>query len=156
NTPCNLNLVIELRVVEHLQSRTAGACLRVAGPEDDAAEARMHDRARAHRARLDCNIQAAAGKAVVPKLPGGAAQGQDLRMGGRIAQVDGAIVGAGEDVSALDDHGAYRSFILIESSLGLTEGQSHEPGILCRLDIGRAGSRHESHRTTLPGRRSAL
>jgi len=135
--------VIELRVVEHLQRRAAGACLRVARAEDDAPQARMDDRARAHRAGLNCNIQAAAGKAVVPKLPGGAAQGQDFRMRGRIAQVDRTIVGAGEDASALGDHRAYGSFVLIESSLGLAEGQAHEADIRGSLRVARVGNRHE-------------
>jgi len=139
-------------VVEHLQRRTARACLWVARPEDHAPQARMHDRARAHRAGLNCNIQAATGKAVVPELPGGAAQDQDFRVRGRIAQVDRAIVGAGDDASVLDDHRAYGSFVLIEGSPGLTEGQAHEPGIFFRLDIGRAGSRHEFHRTMLAHR----
>src|SRR5947208_5557491 len=65
DTPGNFQAVIELRVVEHLQSAAARSGLRVVGAVNEARYTGVNRRAGAHRARLYCNIQHTAVQTVV-------------------------------------------------------------------------------------------
>ena len=53
----DLRAVVETRLGEDVEDRAGGAGLRVGGAVDDARDAAEHDRARAHRARLERHVE---------------------------------------------------------------------------------------------------
>ncbi len=101
----------------------------------------MHDGARAHGTRFNCNIQVAPRQAVVPQLPGGAPQRQDFRVRGRIVQVDGPVVGAGYDCALADYDRSHGHFLLPRGPLRFAKRHPHESGIVLTgpLPSSRAG-----------------
>src|ERR1700720_1607888 len=56
--PGDLRSVIQAGLSEHVEHTSAGAGLRIASAVYDARRARQHDRARAHRAWLERDVQA--------------------------------------------------------------------------------------------------
>ena len=107
----NLDLVIQLRVVENRKGGTTRAGFGIPRAEDDTLQPRVHDSACAHRTGFNCNIQRAAGQAVVPEPARCAPKGQDLRVRRRIFQVDRAVMGARDELTVADEHGADRDFV---------------------------------------------
>lgn len=73
-----------------------------------AANACMHQRTRAHRARLNRNEQVAAFQTIVTNGGTGFAQSEDLGMGGWIALRDVAIPSAAYDLAIAYHDRAYR------------------------------------------------
>src|SRR5439155_14451730 len=73
--------VIEPRLVDHVQHRTARARLGVRRTIDQTGEAREHDRARAHRARLERHVERAVAEPPGMERVRGRADRQDLGMG---------------------------------------------------------------------------
>ena len=65
NAAVDARVVIEARFGKEIDHRAACAGLGIARAKDDPRQARMHDRARAHRARLERDVELAAGKPVV-------------------------------------------------------------------------------------------
>jgi len=58
-------------VIDHLQNRMDGAGFRVVRSVDQAAEAGMNCRSRAHGARLNCNKQFARAETVITEVSSG-------------------------------------------------------------------------------------
>ncbi len=76
-----VHLMIQCRVIYHLQNRMDGPCLRIVGTVHQAADARMNCRSRAHGARLNCSKQFAVAQPVVTDVSSRLAQGHNLSMG---------------------------------------------------------------------------
>ena len=93
---------------------------------DHARHAREHDRARAHRARLERHVEHAVEHPPRAELRGGLAQRQDLGVrGGVLAQL--ALVVAGpDDLAVLDHDGPDRDVVVLERALRLAQREPHE------------------------------
>ena len=102
--------MIGSRLAQEVDDRPARAGLGVVGAVHDAGDARVDDRARAHRAGFQRHEEFAAGKAVVAHGMGGLAQRGDFRVGCGIVGGDGRIAATSDDDAILDDDGANRHF----------------------------------------------
>ena len=98
-----LGAVVQARVGQHLPQRGRSAELRVADPPDDAGDPRMRRRSGAQEAGLERREELAADEPLRTDLARGAAQGQHLGVGCRIAQRPRAVVGPREQALAQDD-----------------------------------------------------
>ena len=124
--------MVHFRVVQDFQSRTARTSFRIGSSVDDTSQTSLNDGAGAHSARFNCNIQIAAFQPVVPKLFGGASQGQDLRVSGGVLEPKGAIVRPRDDPFILHQHCPHGNFSLPFGFLCLPEGASHEISVCSR------------------------
>jgi hypothetical protein len=141
-----LGVVIELAVGEQVDHRAGGAGLRIEGTEDDALEARVDQRHRAHRAWLQRHVELALRQAVVGQQRRRMAQGDDLRMGGRVVLGDRPVVAGGHDLPArrrlAHDHRAHRNLAHQPGVAGLVDGDAH--GLLV-LRVDHAGLSFGAH-----------
>ena len=113
-------------MVQDRKNGTVSANLGVPRPIHHTPEARMNNSSGTHGAGFDCNIEAAIGKAVVPKFSSRPAQSQDFRVGCRIIQLARPVVGSRDHSSVLDDDGAHGNFLLARCALCLAQSQAHE------------------------------
>ena len=81
----DLGTVVEPAVADDVPERPDGTGLVVVRPEDEAVHPRQHQRAGAHRARLEGHDQGAAGEPPLPDGRGGRAQRDHLGVAGRVA-----------------------------------------------------------------------
>ena len=87
----NFHLMIQFRAGKQLEAGTESAALGVVGGIDKARNARLDERTGAHGARLECDVQNGAGKAVVAKEARGFAKNDDFGVCGRVIIANGAI-----------------------------------------------------------------
>ncbi len=127
----DFDLVIQLRVVEDRQGGTTRTGFGVARAKDDSLDARMDDGSRAHRTRLNCNIERAPAQAVVPEPSRCAAQGENLRVRRWITQMDWPVVGARDNFPISDEESPHRNFVLFAAPHGLAQGAAHEELVRC-------------------------
>jgi hypothetical protein len=100
-------LVIQAGVIDHLQNRMDGAGFRVVRSVDQAAEAGVKGRSRAHGARLNCSKQFARAQTMITEVPSSFAQGDHFGVRGRIVVGDIAIPSASHDLARLHHDRAY-------------------------------------------------
>jgi hypothetical protein len=91
-------------VAEEVSHRAGHPGSRVPRAEHHAVDAREHERPRAHRARLERDVERAAVEAPAAERGGGGAQREHLGVGGGVLVAHGAV-GGGRDhrVAAHDD-----------------------------------------------------
>ena len=99
-----------LRAGSARTSRTlpAAPALGSAGAEDDGGDAGEDDRAGAHRAGLEGDVEGRAGQAPAAERLGGGADREDLGVGGRVAAQLALVAGGGEQLAVAEDRGADR------------------------------------------------
>lgn len=102
-----------------------GACLRIVGPINQAADAGMNGRPRAHRARLNCNKQIAVAEPVVANVSSRLAQRDDFRMRGGVGFGEVAIPSAPNHASRAHDHRSDGHFACLQCPLCAAEGFFH-------------------------------
>src|SRR5579859_7939857 len=127
--------MIELRMIQDRKNGTVSARLAVSRPIHHTPKARLNNGSGTHGAGFDCNIESTISKAIVPEFSSRPAQSQDLRVSGGIIQVARAVVRSRDHPSILDDDGAHRDFLLVESAPGLAQSQAHELHVL-RVNSG--------------------
>ena len=86
----------------------------------------MDDSAGAHAAGLDRDIERSGGHAIVAEVASCFTNRDDLSVGRRVTVANGAVAGAGEDFTVMDDAGADGDFAGRCCSAGLLEGDLHE------------------------------
>ncbi len=72
------------RLAEHVEDRAGGTGLGVAGAEDDARDPGQDDRAGAHRAGLEGDVEGGPGRAPAAQVRPACADRQQLGVGGRV------------------------------------------------------------------------
>lgn len=97
-------MMIELRMVEYRKAGTHRAPFYVVRAVDKARDPRLNHRSRAHRARLDRDVDSGVGQPVVSNGARGLAKRDDFGVRGGIAIRNGAVSGKGYDALA-DHHG---------------------------------------------------
>ena len=121
-------------MIQHLQYGMNRAGLRVIRAIYEALKSRMHHRTGAHRARLNCNKQFAASKAMVTNGSTCLTQRNDLSVRRGIAVRNIAIPALPYDSPLENHHGSHRHFIGFEGTLRTPQSLQH-PGLV-RLSIG--------------------
>lgn len=103
-----------------------GACFGVRGGVDEAVYAGGVEGAGAHGAGFEGGVEGAAAEAPAPELFGGAAEGEELGVGGRVLGHLALVVGGGEDLVAARDDGADGDLALAGGLFCFFEGVAHE------------------------------
>src|SRR4029077_1611759 len=65
NAGANLQAMVQVRVIQHLEHRTHCACLGIVGAVDQALDPRVHHGSSAHGAGFNCSKQLAISQAVI-------------------------------------------------------------------------------------------
>jgi len=147
----DLGLVIQFRVVEDREGGTGGAGLAIACAKDQPLQPRLHDGACTHRARFNCSIQRAAGQAVVPEPARGSPQRENLRVRGRVVEVNRLVVSARDDLPVLNYHSADGNFLLIKTSLSFAQCAPHKQFILAGREVFSPRPNHHAMLARLRG-----
>ena len=95
--------MVQARVVYHVHYRVYGAGFGVVRAVNQAPNAGLQQRSRAHRARLNCSKQFAVSQAMIADRGTSFAQRVDLRVGRRIDVSDVAIKSAANDLAVVND-----------------------------------------------------
>jgi len=108
--------------------------LGVVGTPDQSADPGMADRARAHGAGFQRDIQGQTAEAVVAQGLTGLAQSLDLGMGGRVVGCDRAVAAFAQDMTGrfVDHDGAHRHLAGLGRRLRKRHRHAHEPLIMDR------------------------
>jgi len=125
NTTPNFYAMVQLRVTQHLHYRMNRARFGIVGSVDEALDPGMHQRARAHGARLNCSKQIAVSQAVVTNGCTGFAQGDNFRMRGGIGVRDVTVPSPADDFSVAHHHRAHGDFTCFQGALRSAEGFLH-------------------------------
>ena len=99
----DLGAVVEAGLAEDVEHAARGARLRIGRPVDDARHASEHDRARAHRARLQGHVEDRVGDAPAAEPLRGLAHRQHLGMGGGIGAQLALVARRGEHLALAHD-----------------------------------------------------
>ena len=120
----DLGAVVEAAIADDVPEGADGTGLGLPGAEDDAGDAGQHEGAGAHGAGLDGDGEGAALEApAVAEAGGGGAEGEDLGMGGGVAEALPGVAGGGELVAVtVDDYSADGDVVA-----GLTSGPDGRP-----------------------------
>lgn len=129
-------------MIQNRKNGTSGAGFGITRPKNHAPEAGLNNRSGAHRARFNCNIEAALRKPVVLELPPGAPQRQNLRMRAWVVQVQGPVMGARNGPPAVNDDRADGDFLLIKAAPGLAKSLAHKFHVFRILRFGWNGVAH--------------
>ena len=121
----DFDAVIEQVAIGDLELAAYAAEAEVAGAEDEAAQAGVHDGAGAHDTGFERAIEIGALEAVIAKAAGGSAQGEDFGVGGGIAVRDGRVGAAADDFAVEDDDGADRHFVAGTTRGSQSQGFTH-------------------------------
>ena len=114
--------VVEARICREVVEGTSGACFGIGGGVDEAVYAGGMEGAGAHGAGFEGDVQSAAGETPTSQLTGGAADGEELGVGGRVPRGLALVVGGGEQLIPADYHGANWDFSYLGGSLSLSKG----------------------------------
>ncbi len=141
----DLDLMVEARIREDLETSTNRAALGVVGAVDQARDASLNDRAGTHAARLDGDVEGGTCEAVIAETARGFAKNDDFGVGRGVIVADGAVAGACQDFAVMDEDGADGDFTAGGRGAGFSEGFLHE------LDV-RVLHRSEDNMEELGGR----
>ena len=97
--------VVEAAVADDVVKTPAGAGLRVGAAVDKPVEPGQDQRAGAHRAGFERDVDRAAVQSPQAQGRRGLGQGDDLGVGGRVLELLALVVGLGDDAVLVDDHG---------------------------------------------------
>ena len=95
----NFQVMIQLRVVEHLYHRMNRTRFGIVRAVHQTLQPRVHHGARAHRARLNCNKQLTAPQTMVTDVSPGFPQSEDLSMGRGIGVGDISVPAPAYDLA---------------------------------------------------------
>ena len=121
----NLNLVVHLRMIQHLHHRMNGAGFGIVRPINQALDPGMHQGAGAHGARFNCNKQLALSQTMVTNGSTRFTQRNNLGVRCRIRILDVPIPSLPHDISVAYDDGSNRNFPHFQRSLCTTKGLFH-------------------------------
>jgi hypothetical protein len=131
------HLMIQSRVIHHLQNRMDGPCLRIVGTVYQAADARMNCRSRAHGARLNCSKQFAVAQTVVTDVSSRLAQGHNLGMRRWIVVGEIAIPSSSHQPTGTHHDCSDWHFARFQRALRTAEGFFH-PQLVRGIPVGGA------------------
>jgi len=122
----HLGTVIESPVIEEPPPGNDGPSLRVGGAEDDPSDPGVNNGPHTHHAGLQRDVEGRLRQSVVAQGLAGGANGQDLRMGGRILETQRPVVRPADGFFSDRHHGADGDLTLRLRQKGLFQSQGHE------------------------------
>ena len=123
--PINLRVMVQPRLAEHVENAAGGAGLWVWGTDHDPWNAGKHDRAGAHRARLEGHIESRCRQPPSAQLAGRLAQDQHLGMSGRISSLLPSVAGGRKQLSVALDRSTDWGIPCHRGTLSLGKRDSH-------------------------------
>ena len=121
--------VVAGRLGEDAGAVVDAARLGIGGAIINPGDPRERDRAGAHRARLESDVEVVADEAVRPECGAGRADRDDLGMRGRVVKLARAVAGGGDDPpGGIDDDRADRNLAAPRRRLPFGEGGGHGGG----------------------------
>ncbi len=141
-SPRHLWPMVQRRLAEHVQDAARGAGLRVPGTEDDLGDAGEDDRARAHRAGLERDVEGRARQPPASQRLRRGADRQDLRVGSRVGAQLSLVAGGRNRLLAASDHGPDRDVAVALRLASALDRKAHQAlaGGGCGLGLHRSGS----------------
>src|SRR5208337_4178597 len=103
-----------------------GAAFGVIGGIDDTRNTRLNDGAGTHGARFEGDVQSGATQSVVAENASSFANHHYFGMGGWVVVTDGAVAGASNNRSILNEECANRNFSRVGRSARLGKSELHE------------------------------
>ena len=134
-------MVQKIRIAD-AKSTMYRACTFVRGAVNQTPDARLNQRAGAHRARFNRRIDINAREPVIAELTGGLAQSDDFGVGGRIAVGARAVTGDGDELVAVDNTSSDGHLTAVSGFLSRGQRLPHPVFVL--------GFRGSVHLTLLP------
>jgi hypothetical protein len=128
--------MVEARVCRKVIEGTGSAGFRVGGSVNETAHARGVKGAATHWAGFEGRVEGAAGEAPGTELVGGAPEGEELGVGGRVFCRLAFVVGNSQDLLTPGDHGADGNLAEFGGPDGLFESATHHREIRRRLRRG--------------------
>jgi hypothetical protein len=125
HSAADLHLMIQTRVIYHLQNRMDGARFGIVGTIHQAADASMNGRSRAHGARLNCSKQFAVAEPVITDVSSRFAQRHDFGMRGWIAVGEVAIPSSPNHTPGAHHNRSHRDFARLQRALSAAQGFFH-------------------------------
>lgn len=122
----DLDQVIDLPGGEYIEYAPRCAGLGICGPIDQAANPCVYNRAGAHDAGFEGDVEGGIEQTVVIEHSGAVAQRDDLGMGGGITGGDRLIPALGDNLAILDQHGADRDLASFLGPVGKHDCVAHE------------------------------
>ncbi len=119
-------MMVEARIGKDFEAGVDGAALGVVGAVDEARDAGLNDRAGAHAAGLDGDVERCVCEAIVAEEARGFTKDDDFGVGGWIVVADSAVAGAGENLSVVNQDGSDGDFAGEGRGAGLRECFLHE------------------------------
>ena len=121
--------MVEQRLREKVEHRPGRPGLRLGRAENDAIQACLQDRARAHGARFQRHVEGATVEPVVAERQGAGTQCANLGMRGRVVQGHRRVVSGGDPYAVLHQHRADRHLPALACGTGLGQREAHPVGI---------------------------
>jgi hypothetical protein len=118
--------VVQTGIRGQVVEGTGRAGFRVWGGVDEATYPGGVEGTGAHRAGFQGSVEGTSGEAPTPEFPGGAAEGEEFCVGGRIFARLALVMGYRQDLLVPRDHSADGDLSLLGGSLGLFEGAAHQ------------------------------
>jgi hypothetical protein len=117
NAAPNLHAVIQLRMIHNLYHRVYGPGLRIIRPVDQPLNACVHQRTRAHGARLNCSKELTVHQAMVADGGAGRAQCHNLCVRRWVGVGDVVVCSAADYPVFTHHHGSYWNFASFQGAL---------------------------------------
>lgn len=128
------DVVVVLRMASEVKGAAAGTRAQVVSAKDEAVDARVYQRAGAHGAGFEGDVEGRAAQSVVGKGSPRRAQGEDFGVGGGIMVGDGAVVRGGDNLAARNNQRADGDFAEGFGLRGLGDG---EVDVVCVVHVRR-------------------
>ena len=122
----DFDLVVEAWIGKDFEAGADGAALGVIRSVDEAWDTGLNDRAGAHAAGLNGDVERRVREAIVAEEAGGFTKHDDFGVGGRIVVADGAIAGTRENLSVVNQDGSDGHFASEGRGAGFRECFLHE------------------------------
>jgi hypothetical protein len=122
----NFDLMVQFGAGEKLKTGAERAALGIISTVNESRDPSLDDRAGAHSAGLERDIESSVGKAMVAEDSRGFAQHDDFGMCGGIIIANGAIARTREVRIIVNEHGADGDLAGISGSASLFQGNAHE------------------------------
>ena len=118
--------MIQTRLAEDIEDAPRGAGLGVGRSVDHAWQPSEHDRAGAHRARLERDVEHGVEDPPAGHRPCRLAQGEYLGVGGGVTAQLALVVCGRDRLAVAYDHCSDRHVVVLERALGLPQREAHE------------------------------
>ena len=127
-------VVVEPLVLQQVHRAAGGSAFGVGRAEHHPVEPAMHHRPGAHRARLFCGVERAAGQPPIADRLLGGGECEHLGVRGGVVEQFHLVERPGDDAALVHDHRADRHLLGFPRFHGLAQGLAHEVVVAVEVD----------------------